>query len=276
MIPPFHWWRTVFWLIPAIAVYTIVLGALSLVSAMVDRRGHFAHGCARTWSWLILATTGVRVRATGLDRVTRDGAYLFVSNHQSIYDTPILWATLPFQLRIIAKASLGAFPILGWHLRSAGHLLVDRARPGKATLNRIGELMGQGQSLSVYAEGTRSRDGRVGSFKPGLFLLAVDAGLPVVPVAIVGSRHVMQKGRLMTCPGEVELVVHDPISTESLGRGDVRELARRTESVVTATVRARSPEVDALNGLVGADLERGRDRSSSSSSTAGGPPAEQR
>ena len=270
MIPPFHWWRTVFWLIPAITVYTIVLGGLSLASGALNRRGHFAHGCARTWSWLILATTGVRVRATGLDRVARDGVYLFVSNHQSIYDTPILWATLPFQLRIIAKASLGAFPVLGWHLRYAGHLLVDRARPGKATLNRVGELIRRGHSLSVYAEGTRSRDGRVGAFKPGLFLLAVDAGLPVVPVAIVGSRHVMRKGRLMTCPGVVELVVHEPLSTQGLGRADVRELARRTEAVVAATVQARSPAVDAVNGVSTTDRRVDADPSS----PAGGRPAE--
>ena len=134
-LPPFHWWRTVFWLIPAISVYTIVLGAVSLASSLVDRRGNAAHWCARTWSWLILATTGVRVHASGLERIRRDRVYLFVSNHQSIYDTPILWATLPYQLRIIAKASLGRFPVLGWHLRYTGHLLVGRARPGKAILS---------------------------------------------------------------------------------------------------------------------------------------------
>ena len=100
---------------------------------------------------------GCEVRVSGLDTgLSPMEAYLFVSNHQSIYDTPILWATLPFQLRIIAKASLGRFPVLGWHLRYTGHLLVDRARPGKVTLNRVAELMGRGHSMSVYAEGTRS------------------------------------------------------------------------------------------------------------------------
>ena len=246
MIPPFHWWRTVFWLIPAITVYTILLGAVSLVSGLIDRRGNTAHWCARTWSWLILATTGVRVQVHGLERVRRDGVYLFVSNHQSIYDTPILWASLPFQLRIIAKASLGRFPVLGWHLRYTGHLLVDRARTGQATMRRVADLMKHGHSLSVYAEGTRSSDGRVAPFKAGLFLTAVEASLPVVPVAVIGSRHVMLKGRLMTCPGEVEVVIHDPIPTDGLGREDVRALAARTRAIIARTVTARDhiPSVD--------------------------------
>ena len=90
MIPPFHWWRTVFWLIPAITIYTIVLGAVSLISTIWERDGRFAHGCARAWAWLILATTGVRTQVAGVDRVPAEGSYVFVSNHQSIYDIPIL------------------------------------------------------------------------------------------------------------------------------------------------------------------------------------------
>ena len=137
MIPPFHWWRTVFWLIPAITVYTIVLGAVSLLSTAWERDGRVAHGCARLWARLILATTGVRTQVVGLDRVPLVGSYVFVSNHQSIYDIPILFWNLPFQLRIIAKASLGAFPVLGWHLRYTGHLLVDRARPARQRFGRL-------------------------------------------------------------------------------------------------------------------------------------------
>ena len=167
-------------------------------------------------------------------------SYVFVSNHQSIYDIPILFSHMPFQLRIIAKASLGSFPVLGWHLRYTGHLLVDRARAGVGTLRQVARLTRQGHSLIVFPEGTRSADGRVGRFKGGLFLVAIEAGLPVVPVAVIGSQHVMRKGRLMTCPGNVELVVHEPIPTAGLGRHDVRILADRVRDVISATVDART------------------------------------
>ena len=120
-IPPYHWWRTVFYLIPAITVYTIVLGAASIASSLFDR-GYFAHRCARAWSWLILKTTGVRVTVEGLGRLTPGTTYVFVSNHQSIYDTPVIFWSLPYQLRIIAKESLAKFPVLGWHLKRGQHL----------------------------------------------------------------------------------------------------------------------------------------------------------
>jgi len=133
--PPYHWWRTVFYLIPAIAVYTIVLGTLSIASSLFERSGYFAHWCARTWSRLILATTGVRVHVGGLERLEPGRTYVFVANHQSIYDIPILFWSLPYQLRIIAKESLGRFPFLGWHLRRTGHMLVDRRRPDRAAIS---------------------------------------------------------------------------------------------------------------------------------------------
>ena len=232
-VPPYHWWRTVFFLIPAITVYTIVLGAASIVSSLFDRSGHFAHGCARAWSWLILKTTGVRVTVEGLERVTPGTTYVFVSNHQSIYDIPVIFASLPFQLRIIAKESLGRFPFLGWHLRRSGHLLVDRRRPDRAgILDRWRALVGEGLSLIIFPEGTRSPDGRIGPFKAGSFLLAIEARLPIVPLSIDGTRQVMPKGRLMTCPGRATLVVHAPIETAALDLGDARELATRVRHII--------------------------------------------
>ena len=239
-MPPFDWWRTVFFLIPAIAVYTAVLGTASLFSSLFDRRGHFAHGCARAWSWLILATTGVSVEVTGLDRLPRDRTFIFVSNHQSIYDIPVIFATLPYQLRIIAKESLGSFPFLGWHLQRNGHLLVDRRNPDRAgILRRWRALVGEGLSLIIFPEGTRSADGRVGRFKPGSFLLAVEAQLPVVPLSIDGTRRVMRKGRLMTCPGHARLVVHAPIDTAGLAVADARRLAEQVRDVIAQDVTGK-------------------------------------
>jgi 1-acyl-sn-glycerol-3-phosphate acyltransferase len=234
-IPPFHWWRTVFFLIPAIGVYTIVLGTVSLFSSLFDRNGHLAHGCARLWSWLILATTGVSVDVRGLDRLAPGKTYIFVSNHQSIYDIPVVFASLPYQLRIIAKESLGRFPFLGWHLRRTGHLLVDRKNPDRSgILKRWRALVDLGLSLIIFPEGTRSQDGTVAIFKAGSFLLAIEAGLPIVPLSIDGTRLVMRKGRLMTCPGHATLVVHAPIETAGLQVSDARELAGRVRGIVSA------------------------------------------
>ncbi len=238
-IPPFHWWRTVFFLIPAIAVYSVVLGTVSIASSFVDRRGHFAHRCARAWAWLILATTGVDVEVRGVERLTPGKTYIFVSNHQSIYDIPVIFWHLPWQLRIIAKASLGKFPFWGWHLSRTGHLLVDRTRPDQwGILRRWKGLVSQGLSLIVFPEGTRSADGRVGRFKGGSFLLAIQAELPLVPVSVSGSRHVMRKGRMMTCPGDVRLVVHDPVPTSGLEATPegARRLAERIREAVRADV----------------------------------------
>jgi 1-acyl-sn-glycerol-3-phosphate acyltransferase len=231
--PPFHWWRTVFFLIPAIGVYTIVLGTLSLASSLFDRRGYFAHACARAWSRLILKTTGVTVDVTGLERLERGRTYVFVSNHQSIYDIPILFWSLPFQLRIIAKASLGSFPFLGWHLRRTGHMLVDRSRPDRSKIfGWASRLTSNGLSLIVFPEGTRSPDGRVGRFKGGSFYLALEAGLPVVPISVTGSRHVMLKGRLATYPGHVKLVIHEPIDTSQLAGSDAKSFGERVRQII--------------------------------------------
>ena len=232
-IPPYHWWRTVFFLIPAISLYTIVLGTLSIGSSLFERRGYFAHWCARMWARLILGTTGVHVDVSGLERLVAGRTYVFVANHQSIYDIPILFWSVPYQLRIIAKASLGRFPFLGWHLRRTGHMLVDRARPDRsAVFSWASALTSQRLSLIAFPEGTRSRDGLVGRFKGGSFYLALEAGLPVVPLSVVGSRHVMLKGRLATYPGRVRLVVHDPIDTTGLAGTDRKAFAERVRQMI--------------------------------------------
>jgi 1-acyl-sn-glycerol-3-phosphate acyltransferase len=217
-----------------------VLGAVSIVSSLFDRHGYIAHSCARAWSWLILKTTGVRVTVEGLDRIVPGTTYIFVSNHQSIYDTPVVFASLPYQLRIIAKQSLARFPVLGWHLKRGGHLFVDRRHPDHGwILKRWRALVSEGLSLIIYAEGTRSRDGHVARFKAGSFLLAIQAGLPIVPLAVIGTRRVMPKGRLRTEPADVTLIVHAPIQPPSIDAPTVRDakaLADRVHAIVANAV----------------------------------------
>jgi 1-acyl-sn-glycerol-3-phosphate acyltransferase len=237
---PFHWWRTVFYLIPAVTLYTIGCGMPSLLSTVVDRRGHAAHRWARRWARLILATTGVSVDRTG-DLPPPDISAVYVANHASIYDIPVLFTALPCQLRIPAKAGLGRVPFIGWHLSLAGHLLIDRSKPGAAVLKRMRRMVDQAASLIAFPEGSRTRDGSVGRFKGGVFLLAIETGLPIVPVSVINTRAVMPKGRLMVCPARTRVVIHPSVPTTGLTREDARELAGRVQRIVAAGVANGRP-----------------------------------
>ena len=232
----FHLIWTVAVLIPVIGISTIVFGAASLLSTLVDRRGYTAHAIARGWARLILVVTRVHVTVEGLQHLEPGRTYVFVANHQSLYDIPVLFWSLPFQLRIIAKESLGRFPVIGAHLKRSGHMLVDRSRPDRAGIfGWAARLTRDGLSLIVFPEGTRSRDGRVQPFKGGSFYLAMQAGLPLVPLSVVGSRHVMRKGELTAHPGRVSLVIHPPIDTrqsEAPPASEVRALAEQVRQVI--------------------------------------------
>jgi 1-acyl-sn-glycerol-3-phosphate acyltransferase len=229
-VSAFAFWKTILFLIPVISVLTAVLGTVALTSGLFDRSGRFAHSCARVWSRVVLFVSGTYVEVRGT--LPPRGAYVYAANHQSIYDIPILFWSIPRQLRIIAKASLGWIPFLGWHLHLAGHLLVDRAKPGVGIIKKMHALVSEGTSLIVFPEGTRSSDGSVGRFKGGVFLLAIEHGLPIVPVSVKGSREVMLKGRLMVKPGRVVVTIHEPVSTEGLVRDDARALGERVRAIV--------------------------------------------
>ena len=237
-MPPYHWWRTVFFLIPAIGVYTIVLGTLSLAVVVCSiRRGDFGHRCARAWAWLILKTTGVRVEVRGLEHIER-------AAHAMSSPRTTRASTTSRSCSRRCRCSCGSsprrrsdrFPFLGWHLQRTGHLLVDRKNPGAGVLKKMARLVGGARSLIVFPKGTRSQDGTVGRFKGGTFLLAIDNDLPIVPVSIARSRFVMLKGRLMTCPGDVVLTVHAPIATAGVSREQARELAERVRAIVRQDV----------------------------------------
>ncbi len=238
---PFHWWRTVFYLIPAVTLYTIVCGIPSLLSTFIDRRGHMAHRWARRWARLILWTTGVTVERSGAALPDETTSCIFAANHASIYDIPVIFTALPFQLRIIAKSTLGRVPFIGWHLALAGHVLVDRSKPGAGIFKRMQRMTRQGASLIVFPEGSRSRDGSVGRFKAGMFLLAIETGLPIVPVSVVNTRAVMPKGRLMVCPAHTQVIIHPAIPTTGLTRDDARALATRVQAIVAQGVSGAAP-----------------------------------
>jgi len=213
----------------------VALGIVSMISSLLGNP-FFAHRCAQWWGRSILFTSGVKLEVTGVPLPPPEQGCIFVANHASIYDIPTLFTAIPQQLRLMAKAALGYVPFIGWHLKLSGHLLVDRKNPGASIFKRMQRMARSGASLLVFPEGGRSSDGQLMKFKGGVFLLATESGLPVVPVTIVGNRVVMPKGRLMVCPATVRVVVHPAIATSGMTRDDARALAERAQKVIASAL----------------------------------------
>ena len=127
-MPPYHWWRTVFFLIPAIGVYTIVLGTISLLSSLFDSSGDFGHRCARAWAWLILKTTGVRVDVRGLEHIPEHGPALIVSNHVSFMDALVIGGSVRRPVRFVMDHNIFRIPVMGFIFRTARAIPIAPAR----------------------------------------------------------------------------------------------------------------------------------------------------
>lgn len=227
--------RALFIIDPLIYLYTFVCGAASLAGSIFDATGRFQHGCARVWAWLILTTSGIRVRAFGQGNVMASQPYVFCANHSSLMDTPVLFTKVPAQFRIMAKKSLFALPFLGWHLRRSGHMAVDRDSPKAAmrSLDAAAQRVREGAPVVFFPEGTRSRTGILGPFKHGAALLAIKAGVPLLPVAIRGTRATLKPDTLWVKPGRVTIRFGKPISTDGLTH---RDAGRLTDAVRAAIV----------------------------------------
>src|SRR5689334_2589319 len=219
---------------PLILLYTGIMGSISLAGSIVDARGGLQHGCSRVWARLILWTSGIRVRVSGLENIRAGVPYVLCVNHQSHMDIPILLAALPFQFRFAAKKELFRYPFLGWHLRRSGHVPIDRENPHAAvkSLRDAAEMIKRGAPILIFPEGGTSRDGIIKPFKGGGFMLATKSSAEVVPVTIRGSRAVLIPRTYHVRGGSVEIVIGQPIPSEGVS---TTELANRVRQEVLTT-----------------------------------------
>jgi 1-acyl-sn-glycerol-3-phosphate acyltransferase len=164
------------------------------------------------------------------------GSAVYAANHGSALDIPILLARLPKDLRVLHKSSLSSVPVLGWSLRFAGHIAIDRRHPFRArrSLMLAARKLREGASLAVFPEGTRSPDALVRPFKRGSFVLAIDAGVPVVPVSLDGVKRVVPKGIATLRPGKVSVTIHPPLETRGLEASGALALAEDVRRMVAS------------------------------------------
>ncbi|MFQ5350760.1 MAG: lysophospholipid acyltransferase family protein, partial [Thermoanaerobaculia bacterium] len=173
-------------------VGTLFFAALAVLFGWLPPRGRWVYLMARGWSRGLLWAGGVRLETRFAAPLPTDRTYVFMANHQSLYDIPALIAGLPGQTRFLAKRGLFQIPFFGWAIKMGGFISIDRgdrSRAGEAFADATRELQA-GSSAMVFPEGTRSSDGKLLPFLRGGFLLALKSGLPIVPVGIHGSREV--------------------------------------------------------------------------------------
>jgi 1-acyl-sn-glycerol-3-phosphate acyltransferase len=208
-----------FALIVVLAVATLVLGTVAILACLARPGGAWLMPLARVWSRLVLKTAGVRYTSAFDAPIDPHRPAVYASNHQSLFDIPVLVLTMPADFRMVAKKSLLYVPIFGQALWLAGFLFIDRSNKERAiaTLDRAAARLRRGTSIVVFAEGTRSRDGTLLPFKRGGFVLAIQAAVPVVPVAIRGGQSILAKGSLSLRPGTMEVRFGAPVETTAYG-----------------------------------------------------------
>ncbi|NLH47026.1 MAG: 1-acyl-sn-glycerol-3-phosphate acyltransferase [Myxococcales bacterium] len=209
---------------------TLVWGDLALLAALLGFTGPVIDRVTRRWCRAVASAGGMRVAASGLDNVDARQNYVVVANHRSHLDTVALYLTCPVPLRMLAKVVLFKIPVFGWAMRLTGHIPVERERAGgqlEKIRPHLERLRAAGRSLCVFPEGIRQRAGTLGDFKLGAFVIAVESGLPILPVSIEGTRRILPPKRLRFTPGEARVRFHPPFSPAGLTPDELRARVRK-------------------------------------------------
>jgi 1-acyl-sn-glycerol-3-phosphate acyltransferase len=227
----------------AFVILTIAGGLAAMASFFVDRSGDSVLYLARLWSRLVMGAVGAKLTVHRHAALDPARPYVFMANHLSAADIWALFVAVPFPVRMIAKKQLGAIPIFGWAMRAGRFIFIDRQNPlaARRSIDEAARRIRAGQSVLIFPEGTRSRDGTLGPFKKGGFHLAIASGAEIVPVAIRGSREIMPRGSMLIHPGAITVELGAPIQTEGLDDDARRGLTERVRDQILEMF-SRAPE----------------------------------
>jgi len=215
-----------------------------VTASFLSHTGNLPFSMSKIWAWIMLKTTWVRLESRGNDNISKGQSYVIISNHQSHFDSLALVMKLGIQFRWIIKKELRTIPLFGFALYKSRNIFIDRSDRVKA-VQSISEGMKRlppGASVMFFAEGTRSSDGEIKTFKKGGFATAVESGLPILPVTVNGSRKVLPKGALAFKPGVIEVVIGNPVSTELYSHDNLEDLIEKTRNIIVANFNPCYPE----------------------------------
>ena len=233
-MPRMHRWRTNLIQTPLFFLSTSLFGSLSLLVSLVDKSGRAQHRLARLWARSCVWASGSKLTVRGAENLHKQPVAVYAANHTSYMDTPVIFAALPFQFRILAKKELWSMPFIGWYLGRSGQIPIDTENP-RATLSSLGvavKALRVGMPLFVFPEGSRTPDGELQTFLSGAAYLAIRAQVPLVPIALSGVYDLLPIHTRHFYPGELTLSVAEPIETTGMTPRDTEALTLRLRNVI--------------------------------------------
>lgn len=228
------------WLIfaPIFLVTTILTALITIVGCFLGNDRFWGYYPAAIWSRVTCWIAFIRIKIVGRENINKAQSYVFVANHQGAFDIFLIYGFLGHNFKWLMKKSLRKLPLVGKACEAAGHVFVDRSsRNGVLqTIQKAKAKLNNGISTVVFPEGSRTEDGKMHVFKKGAFQLALDLGLPIVPLTINGSYNVLVKGSLLMSPGKMSLTIHPPIITEQMTADDMPELMNQVWQVISSSL----------------------------------------
>jgi 1-acyl-sn-glycerol-3-phosphate acyltransferase len=219
-----------------VAIATVICGSLAVLISIFNRYSPMIYGgVTRSYSKIILLAANIKAEISGMENIKPDTSYMVVSNHQSHLDIPVLVYNLPLRLTFLAKKELFKIPFFGWGMQAAGILKIDRSDRSKAiqTLKDAERIIVEKKfSVMAFPEGTRSIDGNIHEFKKGSFVMAINTGLPVLPVSIKGTYYILPKKRIKIKPGKVRVKIHKPIDSGNYTFENRHELVKKAHEII--------------------------------------------
>jgi 1-acyl-sn-glycerol-3-phosphate acyltransferase len=238
--------------IPLMAIMTIACGSVSLLFSLFEKSGRVQHVIARFWARSLVKAAGCSVNIQGRENLLKHPVAVYASNHTSYMDTPVIFASLPFQFRILAKKELWPIAFIGWYLDRSGQIPIDTRNP-RASLSSLAggvKALRSGMPLFVFPEGGRTPDGELQTFLSGAAFLAIRAQVPLVPIALGGVYDLLPMHTRHLYPGPLTICAGEPIDTTGMTLRQTDELTERLRSAIdglrTSPKLAPAPELSTI------------------------------
>jgi len=238
-LPRLHRWRSNLIQAPLFFLWTALCGSCSLLISFFEKSGRRQHRIAQAWARGCMKVSASHLAVVGAQNLTKYPVAVYAANHTSYMDTPVVFATLPFQFRILAKKELWSMPFIGWHLNRSGQIPIDAVNP-RATLSSLGaaaRALRSGMPLFVFPEGSRTPDGKMQEFLAGAAYLAIRAQVPLVPIALSGVYDLLPIHTHHIYPGNLTMTAGEPILTAGMTIRQTDELTARLRATIEAMLQ---------------------------------------